>query len=142
MTLRLPDSEINKIASNEKNIYRHELVKAGVDAQISYLADMSDEETREKIKRIICCFAKDNKSCKECKESDYCFDDVKDEAKQILALFQARLNKAVEEARKEGREQVKMWILNHLCHIGRPDRKYVYLGADYIKQCQDWDLKE
>ena len=42
---------------------------------------------------------------------------------------------------KEGREQVKTWLLNHMCHIGQSSKNYVYLGNEYIKQCRQWDGK-
>lgn len=43
--------------------------------------------------------------------------------------------------KREGREQVKTWLLNHMCHRGQSDRNYVCLGSEYIKQCQQWDGK-
>jgi len=67
---------------------------------------MNRDETgklREKIARIICCFAKENKGCAECKEASLspfpnCFDDIKDETAQILQVCEAE----IEKARKRG----------------------------------------
>ncbi len=62
-----------------------------------------------------------------------------DEARESLAQQRAEIAK---ESKKEGREQVKEYLLNHLCHIGRSDKKYVFLGVDFIKQCNEWDEVE
>ena len=49
---------------------------------------------REKIARIICCFAKDNNSCAECKQNippnlvfPDCFNDIREETDKLLALI-------------------------------------------------------
>ena len=48
---------------------------------------------REKIARIICCFAKNNNSCAECKENTPtspfpdCFPDIREETDQLLSLI-------------------------------------------------------
>lgn len=63
-------------------------------------------------------------------------------AKAQLALCNRKKEEAVKQAKKEGREEVKIWLLNHACHIGRSERKYVHLGSDYCKQCKEWDKQQ
>ena len=54
-------------------------------------------ELREKIARIICCFAVDNDSCSSCKENcsefpfPICFPDIKEQTDQILTLYEEAL---------------------------------------------------
>jgi len=55
------------------------------------------------------------------------------------SVFTIDVDALVEAAQKEGREQVKTWMLNHLCHIRPSGTRYVYLGAEYIRQCLEWD---
>ncbi len=52
------------------------------------------EYLREMIARVICCFAKDNDSCVDCKENTHpdhkfpdCFTDIREETDQILKLL-------------------------------------------------------
>ncbi len=71
------------------------------------------------------------------------YDKGMEDGNAEAARANDRLKEAVRQARKEGREQVKTYLLNHVCHIGRSDRQYAYLGTEYIKQCKEWDaLKE
>jgi hypothetical protein len=52
------------------------------------------DETKEQIKRIICCFSTDNKSCYECVERSpdgTCFDDIRDESEAIIKILEAKL---------------------------------------------------
>ncbi len=60
-------------------------------------------------------------------------------ADSILSLVALHYQAKIEQARKEGREEIKLWLLNHMCHIGRSDRQYVYLGMEFTKQCQKWN---
>lgn len=43
------------------------------------------------------------------------------------------------ELKKEGREQVKTWLLNHLCSRDCSNRNYVFLGQEWERQCKEWD---
>ncbi len=65
------------------------------------------EKLREKIARIICCFAEKNKGCAECKynipETPFpdCFCDIRDETDQILSLFRQHISEDKVKAVKE-----------------------------------------
>lgn len=62
---------------------------------------------REKIARIICCFAQENKNCDECKHNTAafpfpdCFVDIRENTDKLLSLFPNE-----EEVRKQERERI------------------------------------
>ena len=74
-------------------------------------AERLDRPDREKIARIICCFAEENNNCEECKENTHpelkfpnCFPDIRDHTDQILALIpdkDAEMEKKCKECKAE-----------------------------------------
>ncbi len=63
-------------------------------------AQTMDSPDREKIARVICCFANENESCADCKENHPgslfpdCFSDIREHTDKIIALL--------EEVKREG----------------------------------------
>ena len=86
---------------------------------------MNDEQKdiREKIARVICCFANENESCADCKENHPgslfpdCFSDIREHTDQLLALFpdreeiekQATLEQAAFDQLNFDKERVAFW---------------------------------
>ncbi len=86
-------------------------------------AQTMDSPDREKIARVICCFANENESCADCKENHPgslfpdCFSDIREHTDQLLALFpdreelekQATLEQAAFDQLNFDKERVAFW---------------------------------
>ena len=64
-------------------------------------------ELRERVARIICCFAVGNNNCAECEENTDpghkfpdCFWDIRQETDQLFALYADKIEQAVKEERE------------------------------------------
>lgn len=86
-------------------------------------------ELREKIARILCCFAKDNKSCAECEyntiDSPFpdCFEDIREETDKLLPLIPD-----IEEANRLG------WMSPEECQECQAQTEYKIEEASLRKQ--------
>ena len=83
-------------------------------------------ELRERVARIICCFAVGNNNCAECEENTDpghkfpdCFWDIRQETDQLFALYAGEIGQAKEVGKKLGakeeRERIILWM-NEYCY--------------------------
>lgn len=73
-----------------KNFYKPESFLYEINLKLSQLAKASKGIDREKLARIICCFAKENVSCGECQYNILghsfpdCFPDIREDTDKII----------------------------------------------------------
>ncbi len=116
------------------------------DAHTWDTRELDRPELREKIARAICCFAKDNKCCAECKyntpKSPFpdCFCDIRENTDQILALFSDETEaisycKGVLDGKKQERKDIGEWLLEE--YDATPTGKRMGLLEDVITKLVD-----
>ena len=100
---------------------------------------------REKIARIICCFAKNNNSCAECKENTPtspfpdCFPDIREETDQLLSLISKEFTMGEEAEPKDD----SSWVARHMvesmdCQLFEQLRPSVLFQPRVFKDGDKW----